>query len=46
MSLIRQALHRGQLTGNDKFIDEVESILGHWVEFLAQDSRPGQGDSR
>ena len=40
LSLIRQAVQRGQLTGNDKFIDEVGKILGRRVEFRAQ-GRPG-----
>ena len=30
--LIRQALQRGQLTGNNRFIDEVEKIMGRRVE--------------
>lgn len=39
--LIRQAVQRGQLTGNNKFVDEVEQILGKRVEFRAQ-GRPAQ----
>lgn len=39
--LIREALQRGQLTGNGRFIDEVENILGTRVEFRAQ-GRPGK----
>ena len=30
--LIRQALHRGQLTGGDRFAGQVEAILGRRVE--------------
>lgn len=44
LCLIRQALQRGQLTGNDKFIEEVENIMGRRVEFRAQ-GRPGKGGS-
>ena len=40
-SLIRQALQRGQLTGNDRFVDEVETILGRRVEFRGR-GRPGK----
>mgnify|MGYP001816440336 CR=1 FL=1 len=43
LSLIRQALQRGQLTGNNRFIDAVEKILGRRVEFRAQ-GRPGKVD--
>lgn len=32
LQLIRQACQRGQLTGNDRFVDEVEAMLGHRVE--------------
>lgn len=42
-SLICQALQRGQLTGNDRFVDDVEKILGRRVEFRAQ-GRPGKAD--
>jgi len=35
-NLIRQALQRGQLTGNGKFVDEVEQILGRRINFRAQ----------
>ena len=41
--LIRQALRRGQLTGNNRFIDEVEKIMGRRVEFRAQ-GRPAKAD--
>ena len=30
--LIREALQRGQLTGNARFVDEVEAILGRRIE--------------
>ena len=28
LTLMREALHRGQLTGNQRFVDEVEQIIG------------------
>lgn len=31
-SLIREAVQRGQLTGRDRFIDQVEGILGRRIE--------------
>ena len=31
-TLIREALQRGQLTGNAPFVDEVEGILGRRIE--------------
>lgn len=36
LTVIRQALQRGQLTGNIKFVNEVEKILGRRVEFRGQ----------
>ena len=36
LGLIRQALQRGQLTGNCRFVDEVEGILGRRIEFRTQ----------
>jgi putative transposase len=42
LGLIRQAVQRGQLTGNNRFIDEVGNILGRRVEFRAQ-GRPAKG---
>lgn len=33
---IRTALQRGQLTGNDRFIDEVEQLIGKRIELRAQ----------
>jgi len=41
-SLIRQAMQRGQLTGNGRFVDEVEQILGRRIELRAQ-GRPSRG---
>jgi putative transposase len=38
--LIREALQRGQLTGNDRFVDEVKRIAGLRIE------RRGQGRPR
>ncbi|MDX9767036.1 MAG: hypothetical protein RBT51_06830, partial [Ectothiorhodospiraceae bacterium] len=38
--LIREALQRGQLTGNDRFVAEVETLLGRRVE------RRGRGRPR
>ena len=43
VGLIRQALQRGQLTGDFRFVDEVEKILGRRVEFRSQ-GRPGKAD--
>ena len=34
--LSRRALLRGQLTGNDRFMIEIEKILGRRVEFCTQ----------
>lgn len=51
--IIREALQRGQLTGNGRFVDEVEQILGRRIEFRRQgrplrstteEKRPGAGD--
>jgi putative transposase len=39
--LIREALQRGQLTGSDRFIDEVHAIVGRRVEHRKQ-GRPGK----
>jgi len=39
--IIRDAFRRGQLTGNERFADEVEKILGLRVEFRGQ-GRPGR----
>ena len=36
-ALIRDAIERGQLTGNQRFIDEIEGLLGRRIE------RRGQG---
>ncbi len=44
LGLIRQALQRGQLTGNDRFVNEVEKILGRRIEFRAR-GRPNQAGS-
>ncbi len=42
LSLMREALQRGQLTGNQRFVDEVEQIIGVRVERR----RPGRPSSR
>ena len=39
--VIREALQRGQLTGNGRFVDEVEHILGRRIEFRRQ-GRPAR----
>jgi putative transposase len=39
--VIREALQRGQLTGNARFVDEVEQILGRRIEFRRQ-GRPSR----
>lgn len=41
LMLIRQAVQRGQLTGNTKFTDEVEQILGRRIELRPQ-GRPSR----
>lgn len=38
--LIRKAVHRGQLTGNNRFIDEVERITGRRVEHRNPGNQP------
>ena len=42
LTLMREALQRGQLTGNPRFVDEVEQNLGVGVERR----RPGRPSSR
>ena len=42
LSLMREALQRGQLTGNQRFVDEVEQIIDVRVERR----RPGRPSSR
>lgn len=39
-ALIRSAVQRGQLTGRDRFVDEVEAILGRRIEHRSP-GRPG-----
>jgi len=43
LKLIREALQRGQLTGNDKFIEEVEQAVGRRIELRGQ-GRPFNQD--
>lgn len=38
--LIRRSVQRGQLTGNDYFIDEVEKMIGRRVEHRAPGNQP------
>ncbi|HQU15320.1 MAG: transposase [Chromatiales bacterium 21-64-14] len=38
--LIRQAVQRGQLTGNGRFIDEIEKITGRRIEFRKPGNQP------
>ena len=38
--LIRQAVQRGQLTGNGCFIDEIEQITGRRIEFRKPGNQP------
>ena len=40
--IIRQAVQRGQLTGRNRFIDEIEKKIGRRVEFRKQ-GRPNKG---
>ncbi len=42
LSLVREALQRGQLTGNQRFVDAVEQIIGCRIERR----RPGRPSSR
>jgi putative transposase len=41
LTLMREALQRGQLTGNPRFVDEVEPIIGCRIERR----RPGRPPS-
>jgi putative transposase len=43
MSLIRDALQRGQLTGNSRFVDQVEKIAGLRIERRGR-GRPAVGE--
>jgi putative transposase len=38
--LIRESVHRGQLTGNRNFVDEVESIIGQRIEHRRPGNQP------
>ncbi|HBN8288962.1 TPA: transposase, partial [Pseudomonas aeruginosa] len=40
LRLIREAVQRGQLTGNQRFVDEIERVAGVRIE------RHGQGRPR
>ena len=42
LQTIRNALQRGQLTGNTRFTEEVEQLIGKRIEVRAQ-GRPGGG---
>lgn len=42
LSLMREALQRGQLTGNKRFVDEVERVIGCRIEHR----RPGRPPSQ
>ncbi|MCU1731922.1 transposase, partial [Pseudomonas sp. 20P_3.2_Bac4] len=42
LNLIRSALQRGQLTGADRFVDEMEKISGVRLELRGQ-GRPRSG---
>jgi putative transposase len=44
VDLIRKAAHRGQLTGNERFVDEIARIVGRRVERRGP-GRPGKGRS-
>ncbi len=41
LCFIRQAVQRCQLTGNDRFIDEVEERYGQRLEFRGRGRPPG-----
>ncbi|MEN6431477.1 MAG: hypothetical protein ABFD06_01100 [Smithella sp.] len=34
--LMRKSLQRGQLTGSNRFIDEIETKINHRIEFRGQ----------
>jgi putative transposase len=38
--LIRQAVQRGQLTGDDRFVDEIEKITGRRIAFRKPGNQP------
>lgn len=40
--LIRRSLQRGQLTGNNAFIDEVEQMIGRRIEHRAPGNQPAK----
>jgi len=40
LSLFRNALQRGQLTGDNRFIDQVEEIIGRRIEHRAPGHQP------
>ena len=41
ITLIRSSLQRGQLTGDTRFIDQVEQIIGRRIEHRAPGNQPG-----
>ncbi len=42
--LIREAVQRNQLTGNDRFIDEINKVIGRRVQRRGP-GRPAAGDA-
>jgi len=44
--LIREALQRGQLTGNARFADEIEAIIGRRIENRKQDRPRTQSEEK
>jgi len=45
LSLIREAVQRGQLTGTQRFVDQVEKIIGRRIERRKQ-GRPRKADEK
>jgi putative transposase len=43
--LIRESIHRGQLTGSQRFVDQVEAIIGRRIEHRKQ-GRPRKDDKK
>jgi putative transposase len=43
--LIRESIQRGQLTGSQRFVDQVEAIIGRRIEHRKQ-GRPRKDDEK
>ena len=44
-NLIRESIQRGQLTGSQRFVDQVEAIIGRRIEHRKQ-GRPRKNDEK